>query len=67
MKIYPGTQFSKNNTSIATDGAYIYILMGQEKRGNMYKIGTGMFGTLAGRVYLSTRSRKEGNVTWAFC
>jgi hypothetical protein len=33
----------------------------------MYKIGTGMNGTLAGRVYLSTRSKKEGNLTWAHC
>ena len=33
----------------------------------MYKIGTGMAGTLAGRVYLSVRSRKEGNMTWAYC
>ena len=33
----------------------------------MYKIGTGMGGTVAGRVYLNVRSRKEGNVTWAHC
>ena len=67
MKIYPASQFTKNNTSLTTDGSFIYLLVGQEKRGNMYKIGTGMGATVAGRVYLNVRSRKEGNVTWAYC
>ena len=43
------------------------MLIGQEKRAAMYKIGTGMAGTLAGKVYLTTGSKKEGNMTWAFC
>lgn len=33
----------------------------------LYKIGTGMQGTLAGRVYLSRQGQHEGQVTWAFC
>ena len=67
MKIYPNSQFTRNNTSITTDGAYVYLLIGQEKRATMYKIGTGMGGTLAGRVYVSCRNKKEGNMTWAYC
>lgn len=36
-------------------------------RGNMYKIGTGEAGTLAGRVYLSVPvPDREGEVTWVF-
>lgn len=33
----------------------------------MYKIGTGLNGTVAGHVYLNSRCREEGNVTWAYC
>lgn len=28
MKNYPNSQFSRNNTSIATDGSHIYLLIG---------------------------------------
>ena len=31
------------------------------------KIGTGLNGTVAGHVYLNSRCREEGNVTWAYC
>ena len=67
IKVYPAFQFTRNNTSIATDGAYIYLLIGQEKHATMYKIGTGMGDTLAGKVYIATRAKKEGNLTWAYC
>ena len=33
----------------------------------MYKIGTGVGGTLAGRVYVYAGSKKEGSMTWAYC
>lgn len=67
MKVYPGSQFNSNNTSITSDGAYIYLLIGQEKREMMYKIGSGMRGTIAGRVYLSKSAQREGQMTWAYC
>lgn len=67
VKIYPNSHLTKNNTSLTSDGTYIYMLIGLEKNACMYKIGTGFNGTLAGSVYLSVRSKREGNVTWAYC
>lgn len=67
IKIYPNSNLTKNNTSLTSDGTYIYMLIGLEKNACMYKIGTGMNGTLAGSVYLSVRSKREGNVAWAYC
>ena len=67
MKIYPNYQFSRNNVSVTSDGAFLYLLIGQEKRAAMYKIGTGVGGTLAGRVEVHTGCKKEGNMTWAYC
>jgi hypothetical protein len=37
------------------------------QRGGMYKIGTGENDTIAGKVYLSVPSDKDGDVTWVFC
>ena len=67
IKIYPNSSLTKNNTSITSDGTYVYLIIGLEKVACMYKIGTGFNGTLAGSVYLSVRSKKEGNLTWAYC
>lgn len=33
----------------------------------MYKIGTGENDTVAGKVYLSQQTDREGEVTWVFC
>jgi len=39
------------NSSVTTDGAYLYFYVGAPKTG-MFKIGTGYQGTTLGKVYL---------------
>ena len=38
----------------------MYILFGLEKRGSICKIGTGFGGTVAGKVYITSRPKKDG-------
>jgi hypothetical protein len=43
---------SSQNTSITTDGEYLYLAIGLPKRANLYKIGLGgESDTIAGKVY----------------
>jgi hypothetical protein len=58
---------SENNSSITTDGDYIYLYVSITQRGGLYKIGTGENGTLSGKVYLHTPAEREGDVTWVYC
>ena len=58
---------NEHNSSITTDGEYIYLYIGLTQRGGMYKIGTGEKGTVAGKVYLHVTTDREGDVTWVFC
>jgi len=37
------------------------------QRACMYKIGTGEQGTLAGKVYLTVPTDREGEVAWVYC
>lgn len=66
-KIYTNDNFYKNNTSITSDGTYIYLIIGDSRNPNMFKIGTGLNGSQAGNIYLSVRARDEGELTWAYC
>eukprot|EP01022_Parablepharisma_sp_SALTPOND_P017236 TRINITY_DN2714_c0_g1_i1.p1 TRINITY_DN2714_c0_g1~~TRINITY_DN2714_c0_g1_i1.p1 ORF type:complete len:4242 (-),score=491.35 TRINITY_DN2714_c0_g1_i1:9625-22350(-) len=43
------------------------ILLSQGSKGNMYKVGTGEFGTIAGKVYLYASSDKEMDGCWVYC
>ena len=43
---------NENNSSITTDGDYIYLYISISQRGGLYKIGTGENGTIAGKVYV---------------
>jgi len=54
------------NTSIATDGAYIYIYV-SSSNGGMYKIGTGELGTVSGKIYAFAGTNKTEEVCWVFC
>ena len=58
---------NENNSSITTDGDYIYLYISITQRGGMYKIGTGENNTLAGKVYLHTSTEREGEVAWVYC
>lgn len=33
----------------------------------MYRIGTGEGGTLAGKVYFTQPTEREGEITWVYC
>lgn len=58
---------SDYNTSITTDGSYIYMYIAIVQRGCMYKVGTGENGTIAGKVYQSQFTDREGEVNWVYC
>lgn len=69
FKIPKMTYFQKQsffNTSVATDGAYIYIYV-SSSNGGMYKIGTGERGTTTGRIYAFAGINKTEEVSWVFC
>ena len=54
-----------STSSLATDGTYLYIYW-CSGRGGLFKIGTGEGNSLAGKVYLHTRSELNGEVAWVF-
>ena len=58
---------NENNSSITTDGDYIYLYISITQRGSMFKIGTGENKTIAGKVYLNVPTEREGEVTWVYC
>jgi hypothetical protein len=58
---------NENNSSITTDGTYLYLYISITSRGAMYKIGTGENGTIAGFVYITVPTDREGEVTWVYC
>lgn len=62
--------FQKNqncwNTSITTDGEYIYLFIGTQG-GGKFKIGTGENGTVCGKVYLYQASERPEEALWVFC
>lgn len=53
------------NSSMTTDGAYIYLYI-SAANGGMYKIGTGERGTVPGRVYLYAAVSKLEEVCWVY-
>lgn len=55
------------NTSITSDGAYLYLYIGIHIRKQLIKIGTGEEGTTAGKVYNSQPADLEGEITWVYC
>lgn len=57
---------SEHNTSITTDGDYLYMYMGLPMKPMMYKIGTGVNdNTIAGKIYNERRGDKDGDIMWA--
>ena len=66
-QLYCTSRLSSRNTSITTDGQYLYLYIGHSQRGAMYKIGTGEAGTIAGKVHLHVSTDREGDVTWVHC
>jgi len=53
------------NTSITTDGTYLYIYV-TASNGGMFKIGTGEHGTIPGHIYLQVRVSKQEEVSWVY-
>jgi len=69
FKVPKVTYFQKQsffNTSVATDGAYVYVYV-SSSNGGMYKIGTGEQGTVAGRIYAFAGINKMEEVSWVYC
>eukprot|EP00347_Sterkiella_histriomuscorum_P020695 403336831 len=66
-KHFSVVNLNENCASITTDGKYIYLLISIAQRGCMYRIGTGEQNTIAGKVYLSVPTEKEGEITWVYC
>jgi hypothetical protein len=61
-------QLNENNTSIATDGEYLYLYVSIMAKPMMYKIGSGASPkTIPGKVYLSRRGDKDGEICWVYC
>lgn len=50
--LYPTNDQSEFNTSITTDGTYLYLAIGLPGRSQAFKIGTGDNGTIPGKVYV---------------
>ena len=66
-QLYSTSGLSAKNTSVTTDGRFLYLYIAHSARGSLYKIGTGENGTIAGKVYQSSPSDREGDVTWVYC
>jgi other hect domain ubiquitin protein ligase E3 len=69
FKIAKVTHFQKQNffnTSVATDGSFIYIYV-SSCNGGMYKIGTGEAGTIPGKIYLFSPVSRVEEVCWVYC
>ena len=66
-ELYCTRGLSTKNTSITTDGTYLYLYIATSQRGRMYKLGTGEGGTVAGRRYVEVPTDREGDVTWVYC
>ena len=61
-------QQHEHNTSIATDGDYLYIFVAIPQKAMMYKIGTGSTqATIPGKVYLEKKADRDGEVSWTYC
>ena len=61
-------QQNEHNTSIATDGEYLYMYVAVPQKAVMYKIGTGATeATIPGKIYLERKTEREGDVAWAYC
>jgi hypothetical protein len=54
-----------SNSSLTTDGTYLYLFW-CSGRGGLFKIGTGEGNSLAGKVYLHTKSELTGEVAWVY-
>lgn len=58
---------NERNTSLTSDGTYLYLAIGIQKRGTLYKIGSGENGTIPGKIYVQNALEVEGELTWVFC
>lgn len=66
-KQFHNSRLTNRNVALTTDGEHLYLCMSQSQSGNMFKIGTGERGTVAGRVTLSVPIEKEGDLSWVYC
>ncbi len=56
------------NSSITVDNeGFLYLWVSLATRSQMYKIGSGESGTVAGKVYFNANCDREGEVTWVYC
>lgn len=54
------------NTSVTTDGSYLYIYV-SSSNGGMYKVGTGEGATIPGKIYLYSAVSKVEEISWVYC
>ena len=66
-KQFYNSRLTNKNASLTTDGEYLYLYAVQSQQAFMYKIGSGIGTTTAGRVYISTQVEKEGDLSWVYC
>lgn len=60
-------QQTEHNTSIATDGEYLYMYVAIPQKAVVYKIGTGSSeSTIPGKIYLEKKAERDGDVAWTY-
>jgi hypothetical protein len=68
MQTLAGPGQNDTNTSLTSDGTYLYVAVGVSSRGCLLKIGSGLNDTIAGKIYLNvTNADREGEITWVYC
>lgn len=52
---------------MTTDGSFIYLALGFVPKGELMKIGTGLKGTIAGKIYKSVSLHFDGDLALVYC
>ena len=61
------SKLTNKNVSLTTDGEHLYLYISQSQSGSMFKIGSGVGNTVAGRVTAQYTIEKEGDLSWVYC
>ena len=64
---FHNSKLTNKNVSITSDGQYLYLYISQVQSASMFKIGTGMGNSVAGKVTQQVTVEKEGDLTWVYC
>ena len=64
---YNPSGMTDRNSSLTTDGTYLYLYVSIQSRSFMMKIGSGENGSTPGRVYNRQETNDACEVTWVYC